>query len=144
MVPVWLIINGLGQWVVKTTMSTLQIHQSEYHDDDKEVSEEELKDREDSRQLYSKVSNGTKIIVIAVVGLWLANLWHFYIPYLSELAGIFFDTLIILTVALLFWKVLSGWIENKINESLPEERIVKVTMTTKTVPMNFLIIGSRV
>lgn len=120
-VPVWFIINGLGQWVVKNAMSTLQLHQSEHQDDGKEVTEEELKDREDGRRLYIKISNGTKIIVTVAVGLWLAHLWGFYLPYLSDLAATFFDTLIILTVALLTWKVISGWIERKINESLPEE-----------------------
>lgn len=121
-VPIWMIMNSIGQWVVLTTLSTLHLHQAEYEDDGKEILEEEITRREEGQQLHVKTANIARILVTMMVALWLANLWDFYIPYLSELSGVFFDTLIILATALVFWQMLSGWIERKINSSIPEEK----------------------
>ncbi len=123
-VPIWMIMNSIVQWVVTSTMKTLHLHQTEYEDDGKEVLEEELTRREEGQKLHVKVANFARILVTMMVALWLANLWDFYIPYLSELSGVFFDTLIILATALVFWQMLSGWIERKINSSIPEEEEV--------------------
>ena len=118
-VPVWMIADRISQWIVLYTMSTLQIHQSHYYDTE-EVDEEILLDREKGKQLYLKMSNFARSAVVIALFIWLAGLWQIEIPYISKLAAVLLDSLIIMTLALIFWRFISSWIERKIEETLPE------------------------
>jgi small-conductance mechanosensitive channel len=118
-VPIWMIADRISQWIVLYTMSTLQIHQSHY-DDTEEVTEEILLDREKGRGLYLKMNNFGRSAVVIALFIWLAGLWQIEIPYISKLAAVLLDSLIIMTLALIFWRFISSWIERKIAETLPE------------------------
>lgn len=118
-VPIWMIADKVCHWIVLYTMSTLQIHQSHY-DDTEDVSEEILLQREKGRELYLKMSNFSRVAVIIALFIWIASLWNIEIPYISKLAAVLLDGLIIMTLALIFWRFISSWIERKIEETLPE------------------------
>ncbi|NNK55874.1 MAG: mechanosensitive ion channel [Desulfofustis sp.] len=118
-VPIWMVADQLVQWVVGYAMSTLRLHQDEY-DDPVEPSEEELAQREKGRALYLKVRGFARIVVVGAFIVWVANLWKIRIPFFSELAAFMLDSIIILTVALIFWQFINSWIERKIQESIPE------------------------
>ncbi|MCP4343838.1 MAG: mechanosensitive ion channel [Desulfobulbaceae bacterium] len=118
-VPIWMIADRISQWIVLYTMSTLQIYQSHY-DDTEEVTEEILLDREKGRKLYLKMNNFGRSAVVIALFIWLAGLWQIEIPYISKLAAVLLDSLIIMTLALIFWQFISSWIERKIAETLPE------------------------
>ena len=119
-IPIWMVADRLIQWVVKYAMSTLRIHQ-EHYEDKVEPSAEELLQRKKGKALHLKVKNVARIAVVGVMVVWIANLWHIKIPLFSELASFLLDSMIILTVALVFWQFISTLIERKIAESIPEE-----------------------
>lgn len=118
-VPIWMLVNSMGQWVTRNVLSSLGLYQSEYPATDKPPSDEELARREEGKKLFAKATNITKIVVTIAVGIWLASLWNFYVPYISDLSGVFFDTMIILSLSLIFWKTICSWIENKLLEATP-------------------------
>lgn len=118
-VPVWMIADRISQWIVLYAMSTLRIHQSHY-DETEEVDEAILLEREKGKELYLKMNNFGRTAVVVVLFIWLAGLWNIEIPYISRLATVLLDGLIIMTLALIFWRFISSWIERKIEETLPE------------------------
>lgn len=119
-VPLWVIVDKILQWVVLYATTTLKIHQEEY-DDTEEVDEEVALAREKGRLFYLKTRSVARTILIVAMGVWLAGLWQIKIPFISNLATVAIDALIIMTLALMFWQFVSNWIEKKIEESLPEE-----------------------
>ncbi len=119
-VPIWMVADRLIQWVVKYSMSTLKIHQDSYHDKT-EPTELDLLEREKGRHLFFKVKGIARISLVGTLIVWVANLWHIRIPFFSQLAAVLLDSIIILTLALFFWRFISSWIERKIEESMPEE-----------------------
>ena len=119
-VPIWLIADRISQWLLLYAMNTLKIHQSHYEDTE-EVSEEILLERRKGRELYLKLNQFARTAVVIALFVWLASLWNIDIPFFSRLAAVLLDGLIIMTLALIFWRFISAWIEKKIEESLPEE-----------------------
>ena len=119
-VPIWMIADKIIQWVVQYAMSILKIHQ-EYHDDRGDLGEEELTERQRGRELFIKVRGIARIGLVGALFIWVASLWNISIPFFSGLAAVTLDALIIMTIALFFWQLISKWIERKIEESLPEE-----------------------
>lgn len=118
-VPIWMVADQLVQWVVRYAMSTLRIHQETYDDQDA-PSEEDLAQREKGKAHYIKVLGFARVGLVGALIIWVANLWNIRIPLFSELASFLLDSIVILTVALVFWQFLSSWIERKIQESIPE------------------------
>ena len=118
-VPIWMVADRLIQWVVRYAMSTLRLHQDDY-DDQLEPSEETLEQREKGRAFFLKVNSFARIALIGAFVVWVANLWEIRIPFFSELASFMLDSIIIMTVALVFWQFINSWIERKIQESIPE------------------------
>lgn len=117
-VPIWLVMNRLVQWIVQFSFKTLKI----YDDDPPDNATEEDRERnEQGKELYQRAKLAASVILVFTLGIWLASLWGFSFPFLSKFTSVFFDAAIILTIALLFWQFISSWIERKIIESLPDE-----------------------
>ena len=121
-VPIWMVADRVIQWVIRYAMSTLKIHQISYEDTG-EISEEELERREKGRNLFIKVKGLARIGVILALLVWIAGLWNIRIPFLSSFAAVLLDTMIIMTIALTFWKFMNSWIERKLQDSSPEDEI---------------------
>ena len=118
-VPLWMVVDRVAQWVVKNSMSSLQIHQSNYAEE--EVTDEERERRQKGLALYERIVLGVRVCVSLALLVWVASLWDIHIPYVSRMAPVLFDTLVIMSLALLAWQLVSGWITRKIEESAPEE-----------------------
>ncbi len=118
-VPVWMIADRLIQWIVVYSMKTLKIHQNQYEDKG-DVNEEILLARTKGRLFYLKIKGMARSGTAIILGIWLAGLWNIEIPFLSDVAGVVLDTIIILTIALFFWQFISAWMEKKIEESNPD------------------------
>ncbi len=119
-VPIWVIADRIIQWMVAYFLDTLKIYQ---HDLDPSVilSEEELEQRKKGKKLYLKTNKIARAGVVVAFIIWVAELWDMRIPFISNLAAVTLDALIIMTITLFFWQFISAWIERKIQESLPEE-----------------------
>jgi len=119
-VPIWMVCDKLLQWLVKYTMATLKIYQDQ-ETTDHSMSEEEHLRHQRGKETFLKVMNITRAGLVVILLVWIASLWNIYIPVFSNLSGVMFDSLLILTVAIFFWQFISSWIERKIQDSLPEE-----------------------
>ncbi|SHO52454.1 mechanosensitive ion channel family protein [Desulfopila aestuarii] len=120
-VPIWMVSDKLLQWLVKYAMATLKIHLETYEDSG-EVSEADILQREQGKKTFMKTMTVARTGLVILILIWIAGLWNIYIPVFSNLSGVVFDTLIILTVAIIFWQFISNWIEQKIEESLPADK----------------------
>ena len=118
--PIWMIADKITQWIVHYTMSTLKLHEEHYQDRE-EPTEEVLQIRENGRNVYLKVRLAARLSLVVVLCIWIAGLWNIHFPFISNLASVAIDTLIIVTIAMFFWRMVSTWIESKIAESTPEE-----------------------
>jgi small-conductance mechanosensitive channel len=119
-VPIWMIADKIVQWIVVYAMSSLKIHQNHY-DDMEEVSQEIVVARKKGKKLYLKAKGFAQAAVVVALGIWVAGLWNIQIPYISTLAAALLDSIIIMTLALIFWQFISSYIERKIQESQPEK-----------------------
>ncbi len=117
-VPIWLVMNRIVLWIVQFAVKTLKIYDENPPPD---FTDEELEQNEKGREIYLRTRTFAQVFLVFSLGIWLASLWGYSLPFLSKFTTVFFDAAIILTVALMFWQVLSSWIERKIQESLPEE-----------------------
>jgi moderate conductance mechanosensitive channel len=119
-IPIWIIADMTLQWIVRYSMATLKIYNNQdQHDHD--VTEEEQVVLERGKRTYTRVLHVARAFLVFGLFIWVANLWNIKIPIFSRLSSALFDTLIILTLAMMFWKFISNWIERKIAESIPEE-----------------------
>ncbi len=119
-VPIWMVCDKLLQWLVKYAMATLRIHQDHY-EETTDLTEEDIAQRIQGKQTLVKVMMFSRTVLVFGILTWIASLWNITIPIFSNLSSIIFDTLIILTLAILFWQFISNWIERKIQESLPDD-----------------------
>ncbi|WP_051305453.1 mechanosensitive ion channel family protein [Desulfogranum mediterraneum] len=119
-VPIWMVADRLVQWLVAYTMKTLQLHRKQ-DDEPGEPSTEEQVQGQRGEELYLRIKGIARSGVVAVMVIWVAGLWNIRIPLFSQLAQVALDTLIILTLAIVFWQFISSWIERKIAESIPED-----------------------
>ncbi|MFW2367505.1 MAG: hypothetical protein ACN4GW_13900, partial [Desulforhopalus sp.] len=106
-VPLWVVADMIVLWIVRYTLSTLQIHQTHY-DDSKEVDEEIMVARQKGEAYYQKARSTARTGVVIALAIWVAGLWNIEIPYISDLAGVLLDALIIMTLALFFWQFISS------------------------------------
>jgi len=118
-VPIWLIVNRLVQWLVELTGKTLKIYDDNPH---LKLSDEELAQNESGKQFIDRCRTFAKVVLMVVLALWIAKLWGYSLPFLSRFTAVFFDAAIIMTLSLLFWQFISNWIEKKIQETIPEEK----------------------
>lgn len=119
-VPLWMIADKILQWVILYAVETLKIHQEHYNDTE-EIDEELALAREKGKKFYLKSKGIARTGLVLAIGVWIAALWQIDIPYVTNLAAVAIDALIIMTLALIFWQFVSNWIERKIEESLPED-----------------------
>ncbi|WP_163340296.1 mechanosensitive ion channel domain-containing protein [Desulfopila sp. IMCC35008] len=118
--PIWIVADMALQWIVRYSMATLKIY-SDSLDEGEEISEEELDNRDKGRKTYHRVLLISRIFLVLGLIVWVASLWNIQIPVFSRLSAVIFDALVIMTLAMLFWKFISNWIERKIEESIPKE-----------------------
>ncbi len=119
-VPLWMVVDQLIQWVVRYAVITLNIYRIDEENTD-ELNEEELASRENSKQFYLKINQFARTGVFISLLIWLASLWNIKIPFLSNLTAVLLDGVIIMALALFLWRFISSWIEKKIQESVPDE-----------------------
>ncbi len=121
-VPLFLIFNGIGQWVVKVSIKTLRIytpHDSETGDEETKKLLNEARERE--RKFYVTTSRIMTLAIITTLSVWVMNLWGIELPYATTLASAVFESLVAMSLGLIVWRFASSYIEKKISEAAPEE-----------------------
>lgn len=122
LLPLYVLFNGLGQWIVQVSVKTLQIARvGEENPEDPSSKKlmEEAKEKE--RKLYVTSSRFMSLAILATLLVWVLSLWDVHVPYASGITNAVFESLIALALGLTVWRFASSYIENKINESKPEK-----------------------
>lgn len=116
--PIWMLADRVLLWLVKHTMLSLKLHS-----EPGPVEAGQPPAEQDGNGLLIRVNRVARFALGVAFVLWVASLWGYSIPFVSDLSGVVFDALLIMTIAILFWQFISSWIERKIRESMPEETI---------------------
>ena len=120
-VPLFLLLDHIGQWVVKSTVGALRIYSVEDKKEDEAlIDPAALSPEQKEHLLVARVGMWIRFIIIVALIIYVLNLWGYDIPYAAAITQAVFESLITLSLALLFWRVASTYIEKKINEGAPE------------------------
>jgi moderate conductance mechanosensitive channel len=122
-VPVYLLLDQIAQWLVGAIVTTLNIFQptkakKEANGDDGQTF---LELKEKQHRLKKQMLRVLRIFIGMFLVIWLLSLWGYTMPYAVNMVRAFFDILVTLTLALLFWRMISGYIERKLAESYQEK-----------------------
>ena len=121
-VPLFLVLDRIGQWVVRTTVGTLKIYTTDDNNSSADDADEEKETAEyKEHHLVVRVGRVVRLAILFSLGVWVLNLWGYHIPYATAITRAVFESLVTLALALLFWRVASSYIERKIQETIPEE-----------------------
>jgi moderate conductance mechanosensitive channel len=122
-VPLYLLLDQIAQWLVKSIVTTLNIFQpssikNKTNGDDEKTFAEIIGKQ---ARLKKYMLKGLRIFMGMVLVIWLMSLWGYTIPFAAQMVRAFFDILVTLTLALLVWRITSGFIEKKLAESYQDE-----------------------
>ncbi len=121
-VPLFFILDALAGWVIRVTIATLRIYPVPQQADG-ETAEQEIREMELKEQnLVARVRQAVRVIILLALGLWVLSAWGYTIPYSLQITRAVFNILVTLALALVFWRVVSSYIEQKIIEATPEEK----------------------
>ncbi len=121
-VPIFLVLDRVAQWVVRTTVRTLNIYSAAGSEaGDTGTVGEVIPVEERERQLIARVGSIVRLAVLGAVVVWVLNLWGYSLPYAAAVTRAVFESLVTLALALLVWRIVAGYIERKIREMIPEE-----------------------
>ncbi len=119
--PLFVIFNGLGQWVVRLSINTLQISSPARDDSDNEsMKEQKALAEERERKLYVTSSRIMSLAILATLLVWVLSLWDVHIPYATNITKAVFESLIAMALGLTVWRFASSYIEKKMQETIPE------------------------
>jgi small-conductance mechanosensitive channel len=127
-VPIYLLFDRVGQWLVGNIINTLGIAQAGGDEQvDKEAMGEgyvspELREHR-LHEVMTKVYRGFVALVLLV---WLLYLWGFEFPLAANIVKATFDILITLTLALFIWRYASRLIERKLKAITSKEEVKEI------------------
>ena len=122
LVPIFLIMDRVAGWVIRSVVRTMRIYEVPLDEHDENYSRELAAQKQKERQLVIRLWRAARMGILASLGVWLFSLWGYQIPYAAAIVDATFDILVTLTLALVFWRVASSYIERKIQEATPEEK----------------------
>lgn len=119
-VPIWLILDKVGQWVVNHGLSILFLSDDAIPEE--ELTEDDLNKKAREEKNKQRIHTFVRFSIMLAVGTWIATLWNIELPVLAFISNVLVDAIIVCALALLFWKFISDWIQRKIDEDTPEEK----------------------
>ncbi len=119
--PLFVIFNSLGQWVVRISINTLQIYNPVPGDsDDESLKAQTAEDKEKERKLFVSTSRIMSLAILATLLVWVLSLWDVHIPYATNITKAVFESLIAMALGLTVWRFASSYIEKKMQETTSE------------------------
>ena len=125
-IPIYLVLDRLAQWVIGTTVSTLQTageQDSENPAEDTAGKETEATppDAQDPNVRYTLIAHRiVRVIIILALAFWVLSIWGVNLPFGTKLANATFDVLVTLVLAHVIWKITLQTINRKLRTEAPE------------------------
>ncbi len=121
LVPAFVVLDRIGLWVVRSIVHTMRMYDPAALPDDENL-QAALKDMElNKRRMVRRIQAAVRLCILAALAAWVLKMWGYPLPYASAITTALFDSLVTLSLALVFWRLASGYIERKILEATPEE-----------------------
>ncbi len=119
-IPSYLLLDQVSQWLVGAVVSTLNIFRqpktkTETGGSDHQQESEDVTQKE--TRLKKQMLRLIRIFIGMVLVILLLSLWGYTVPLASNIVRATFDILLTLSLAILFWRMTSGYIERKLAES---------------------------
>jgi len=119
-VPFYLILDRAGQWVIQNTVGTLK-HSADPPEKDVAQVQEKNGAEVDPNTNYVQVARKVvRVIIFFTLLFWLLDAWGVPIPFGRVLVNSAFDVFVTLVLAHILWGVISGFIEKKLKEAMPD------------------------
>jgi small-conductance mechanosensitive channel len=121
-VPIYFGLSYGGKLIISAVIESLEL--GKVQEDELADPADELERKEESirrqRAITEKAYATFRLVLIAVLATWLLSLWGYNIPFATAAMKALFQSIIILALALTFWRFASAYIENKLEEATPE------------------------
>jgi moderate conductance mechanosensitive channel len=121
-VPLYFILNHYGKVLITAIVDSLEV--------DRVLRDKKsaLSGEEENQALLVKnratIIKPTilcyRLLVLGTLVTWIATLWGYHIPFAGHAVLALFESLVVLGLALLFWRFASAYITRKIREATPE------------------------
>ncbi len=121
LLPLFVLFNGVGQWVVRVSIKTLRIYNPDAEDPEDAHLQQKLHEaKERERKLLVTSGRMMSLGILATLLVWALSLWGVNVPYASAITGAVFQSLIAMTMGLTVWRFASSYIERKLAEDAPD------------------------
>lgn len=123
-IPIYFVLSYAGRAIIRSVLDSLGVGVTPNADNIDEDDEAAVADAQAAiirnKEIESKAYLLFRIILVAVITTWTLTLWGYDIPFASNAIRAIFESLIILALALVVWRVTSKYIARKIAEATPE------------------------
>ncbi len=113
-VPIYLLLDKAGQWIVGVILGTLK------EPEDKTTEDHDQTVLENNRN-SNIVATIIRVTIVITLILWIASLWGVDIPFVRQLPNTMFDVMVTLILGYHTWNFLSRLIDKKLAEDMPDK-----------------------
>ncbi|MBT8333660.1 MAG: mechanosensitive ion channel, partial [Deltaproteobacteria bacterium] len=121
-IPLYFLLSYAGRLVISSVVDSLGLGQKTI--DDPFSKQEEVVDEEEAaankQAIISKTHLFFRLLLAIALFTWLLSLYGYRIPFATTAVKAIFDSLVIVALALFFWRFASSYIERKIEEATPD------------------------
>ena len=125
--PIYLGVSSIGKVVINSVVHSLDLFTAnepaiweQQSPGDSELGGHPKTSEDKNAEVADKVYLFFKVFVFCLLIAWLLNLWGYPVPFAQHAIRAIFESLVVLTLALLFWQYASSYIEKKIKDATPE------------------------
>lgn len=116
-VPIFLIADRMGQWVVTSIMGTTEI--KGVASPQQEADETPIDTGDTHYILVARKI--VRIFILMALAFWLFSFWGLHLPFGEKLTRATFQILLTLALAHIFWRVANSYINRKLQKTTPFE-----------------------
>ncbi len=120
-VPIYFGVSHGGRLLISAIVESMEL--GKIDDDDDSIDETERQEDLLRQQtaITAKAYATFRLVLITVMGIWVLSLWGYDIPFATAAMSALFQSIVVLALALIFWRLASSYIERKLEEAAPDE-----------------------
>jgi small-conductance mechanosensitive channel len=126
--PLYLGVCSIGKVVINSVVHSLNLFAvnepaiwEQRSQGDSEQGSQQQASEDKAAEVAHKVYSFFKVFILCMLIAWLLNLWGYPVPFAQHAIRAIFESMVVLTLALVFWQYASSYIEKKIKDATPEK-----------------------